>query len=226
MFVKMAESRVGGTRSRCCHCAGNGSCLRCSCVTSGKHCVACYPSKKGRCLNLNPTSSAPGSHVELDTSLESGHDAVSPAEPRSELNSGFELPAYKPVATPCFAWGLLDSSEVVEMLEQIYKKVVRWKKNLFKVPTGNIGKLFIKELSRLYLAFAEGSALESVALQAAIIFPSLVLQKPHRRSKDSDHRRALESRLTHWSNGDFKELLYEGNTIQSNLKKYREKRNS
>ena len=52
-----------------------------------------------------------------------------------------------------------------------------------------------------------------------------MLQKPHRKSKDSEHRVALESRLTHWSNGDFMELLQEGNAIQSYLNKYHKKQN-
>jgi len=40
--------------------------------------------------------------------------------------------------------------------------------NLFKVPLGNVGKSFVAELSRLYNAFASGSALESIVLIAAI----------------------------------------------------------
>ena len=38
--------------------------------------------------------------------------------------------------------------------------------NLFKVPLGNVGKSLVAELSRLYNAFASGSALESIALMA------------------------------------------------------------
>ena len=40
--------------------------------------------------------------------------------------------------------------------------------NLFKVPLGNVGKSFVAELSRLYNAFASGSALESIVLMATI----------------------------------------------------------
>ena len=40
--------------------------------------------------------------------------------------------------------------------------------NLFKVPLGTVGKSFVAELSRLYNAFASGSALESIVLIAAI----------------------------------------------------------
>ena len=46
-------------------------------------------------------------------------------------------------------------------------------KNLFNVPLGNDGKSFVAELSRLYNALASGSALESIALIAAIVFREL-----------------------------------------------------
>ena len=48
---------------------------------------------------------------------------------------------------------------------------------------GNVGKSFVAELSRLCNAFPSGSALESIALMAAIVLPILVLQSPHRRSR-------------------------------------------
>ena len=232
---KMADSVNGRGHCRCCRCASNGSCVRCSCVISGRKCVDCYPSKKDQCLNLNPTRSAPSAHVDENDHPPSSdpdpdHEAlnvVNSDEPVSgaELNSEFKLPAYKPATTARFMWGALDSTEVSQKLDLVYNKVVHWKKNLFKIPTGSSGQSFTKELSRLYLAFAEGSALESIALQAAIIFPSLMLQKPHHCSKVKEHRAALVSRLDLWRNGDFMALLHEGSAIQSILNKYHEKKN-
>ena len=55
---------------------------------------------------------------------------------------------------------------------------VHWKKNIFRVPQGNIGKQFVDEFARLYVAFADGSALESVSLKAAIVMPHLLLRNP------------------------------------------------
>ena len=52
---------------------------------------------------------------------------------------------------------------------------VHWKRNIFRVPQGNIGKQFVDELARLYAAFADGSALESVSLKAIIVIPSSAL---------------------------------------------------
>ena len=48
---------------------------------------------------------------------------------------------------------------------------------------------------------------------AAFVFPLLVLQKPHRRSKAKEHATALGRHLKLWQDGLFVDLLNEGNTI-------------
>ena len=47
--------------------------------------------------------------------------------------------------------------------------------------------------------------------------PSLLLQKPSKRSKAKDHSLALERRLTSWKQGDITELLRECQEIQQRL---------
>ncbi len=49
MFLLMAgrEKKSG----RCCACAMNGSCKRCSCSVNKVPCTGCVPSKYGRCSN-------------------------------------------------------------------------------------------------------------------------------------------------------------------------------
>ncbi len=49
---------------------------------------------------------------------------------------------------------------------------------MFQVPFGKVGKKFVQELSRLFRAYAEGSALESIALRAVMVLSVLALQKP------------------------------------------------
>ena len=88
---------------------------------------------------------------------------------------------------------------------------------MFKIPSGKSGNSFIRELTRLIRAYAEGSAMESVALKAAMIMPSLLLQKSHRTSKAKDHAAQLERRLKSWEDGDIDSLLLEGRTIQRQL---------
>ena len=60
-------------------------------------------------------------------------------------------------------------------LETAYSKVVHWRLNSFKVPTGKAGKEFFHELSCLFSAFASASSMESVALIATIVMPILLL---------------------------------------------------
>ncbi len=73
------------------------------------------------------------------------------------------------------------------LLDQTYTEVIRWRRNCFSVPTGKAGKGVVSELARLYQTFGSASALESVALKAAIVLPILLLQKPSKSSKCKDH---------------------------------------
>ena len=93
-----------------------------------------------------------------------------------------DLPDFIPVASPVFKWGELDAKDFIPKLESTYAKVVHWRKNIFDVPTGNAGTAFVLELSCLFRAYAEGSALESIALKAALTMCTLLLQKPSRTS--------------------------------------------
>ena len=97
-----------------------------------------------------------------------------------------------------------------------YNEVVHWKRNLFKIPSGKAGIAYIKETSRLIRAYADSSALEAVALKAAMVMPHLLLQKSHRTSKTKDHIAQLHRRLKTWTGGDINQLL-EGRTIQKQL---------
>ena len=60
--------------------------------------------------------------------------------------------------------------------------------------------------------------MESIALKAAMTMPALLLQRPHRRSRNADHISLLKDRLARWKCRDNESLLHEGNTIQSRLK--------
>ena len=75
----------------------------------------------------------------------------------------------------------------------------------------------MSELARLFKAFAESSALESVALRAVTIMPILLLQKPAKKSKAKDHTKYLQRRLNTWREGDLNKLLREGRTIQQHI---------
>ena len=66
------------------------------------------------------------------------------------------------------------------VISRCYPKAVHWIPNLFKIPYGKQGRLFIMELTCLFCLYSEDSAMECITLKAAIVFPLLVLQKTHR----------------------------------------------
>ncbi len=74
--------------------------------------------------------------------------------------------------------------------------------NLFLVPFGSNGKRFVAELARLFRSFATCSALESIALKAALkAATALALQKA------KVHQNCLERRMCSWSDGRKNNLL-------------------
>ena len=123
-------------------------------------------------------------------------------------------PKFIPPATPKFTWGDLDAETFIQRVDHAYSLVVHWKRNIFSVPSGKVGTSFVSELSRLFCAYAEGTALESIALKAAMTSCALLLQKPNHSSKTKDHIACLERRMSSWKAGDIDELLSEGLTIQ------------
>lgn len=193
----------------CCKCNRSGHCRNCACVKAGKTCQGCLPSRLNQCTNINPPSTkatqkdahqdaAPTNptitdihqndvHQDVPTNSMSNRDVIPPDIPDTSPS----LPTFIPLADSNFVWGETDSIHFKETLKKVYEEVVHWRKNCFKLPSGNVGKSFVAELARLYNAFAAGYALESVALMATTVLPILALQKPHQKSKVKEHMPAL-----------------------------------
>ena len=116
-------------------------------------------------------------------------------------------------------WGDLKGKDLANSVTAAYLEVVRWRRNLFNLPTGKAGENFIDEVAKLYRHFNDGTAFESIALTlSAIIFP-LLLQKPAPTSKTRDHVRYLEKRIVMWKDGKLDDLLNEGRAIQGRFSK-------
>ena len=114
--------------------------------------------------------------------------------------------------TSRFEWGNYKEPEFVKMLYTVYDKVAFWRNNIFLLPSGRSGKLYIEETTRLINSWTHNSPLQDVAFKAIMVMPSLLLQKPFRNSKSKDHLEALERRLQLWKEGELTELLIEGLT--------------
>ena len=76
-------------------------------------------------------------------------------------------PAFKKSAESSFKWGRMDGGDFVHATLSAYSEVVHWRRNVFLVPYRKVGGAFVRELTNLFLAFSQESALERIANQAA-----------------------------------------------------------
>lgn len=194
-----------------------------STVTVSGSGVSLFSNDGASLLQHESLSNHTGAATVVSSPQPTFNDAINyttaPITPSLSSNSVPLLPTYTIMSTPTFVWGTCNAETFTQLLDNAYLEVVHWKPNKFKLPRGNAGKAFVLELTRLYKAFATGSALESVALKAAVIFPIIVLQKPSRSSKHKNNRSCLERRMPLWLDGNLAELLHEGRTIQKRLPK-------
>ena len=86
-----------------------------------------------------------------------------------------------------FIWGEQSSVQFTQDLNFVYDKVVYWRKNLFRLPSGSAGKDFIREVTRLIKAWTSKSALRPIAWKCVMVMPQLLLQKPSKQSKAKEH---------------------------------------
>ena len=230
----------------CCHCNRDGKCKNCSCVKANRLCTTCLPFRRGHCSNIKqpPASSPPVScsapsqvPPPMTSSLPSATDstvaldsppaisatatpttiASTPALSGRFPSNAHHLPSFKVLTQTPFVWGDYDSTSFMTSLSAAYLEVVHWKRNTFQVPLGKGGKEFVKELSRLFRAYSEPSALEPIALKAISVLSVLALQKPSSKPKTKELNACLERRMAAWAKGDINSLLEEGRCLQKRL---------
>ena len=222
------QAEFAANMPQCCVCSNRGRCQNCSCVKGGRSCSNCHPSKHGKCSNLNKNPVREQSiQVNVHENVQQNSEARLHNE-ESQHNSQVrrELPTFTPLSEPNFQWSeTVNGPTFKEYVNVAYQKIVHWRRNIVSVPSGKVGKAFVTELSRLFRAYGESNALESIALTAAMILPSLLLQKPHPKAKIKEHITCLERRLRLWKEGNIPELLREGTIIQQRLKSFPQRKN-
>ena len=135
----------------------------------------------------------------------------------------YSLPSFSPCADIRSAvWGGLKGENISSEINNAYNTVIKWKKNLFKLPGGKCGKAFVSEVGNLINLWVDKSKTESVALTALHVFVPLMLQKPSKKSKNRDHIRYLKERLEKWKIGDLAGLVSEGDAIQKRLRSFKQ----
>ena len=75
-----------------------------------------------------------------------------------------------------FKWGTEGSRNITKYINDADEKIVFWRKNIFMLPTGSVGKKYVVETTRLLNAWSSNSPMKDIAFIP--IVPSLLLQKP------------------------------------------------
>ena len=103
-----------------------------------------------------------------------------------------------------------------ESVLSAYEEVITWRRNLFIVPHGAVGRRFVALLADLMHSFAVGGAARRHAWAAVVVASQLLLQKPcaTQYGASAPH---LDRRLGLWESGRIGELLREGRCLQAHL---------
>eukprot|EP00794_Sanderia_malayensis_P000856 gene856-148_t len=129
------------------------------------------------------------------------------------------LPDYKRVChTPTRQIYNRDGTGFASWIDRTYDEAVHWKKNLFKLPSGNAGKAFIKLQADWLRKYNDDSAFKGIALKVYMLLPMILLQKPSPASKSKEHCEALKRRIDYMQKGEFECLLQECRDIQRRIK--------
>ena len=132
----------------------------------------------------------------------------------SKMNPNLPQFDVRPSEIKAKMWGNISHQRFCEEINDIYNEVVHFRRNIFNLPSGMAGKHFIEELTFWLRQFNSNSYLNSVALKAFMMLPSVILQKLSATSKSKEHSMSLERRLALWRQGDLNMLMKEIRFIQ------------
>ncbi|XP_073231425.1 uncharacterized protein [Porites lutea] len=108
---------------------------------------------------------------------------------------------------------------VLRVITDAYNEIATWRKNVFLVPYGKIGRDFIDQVTLHINDWNSGSDNQHISLKAAFVLLAVGLQKPSPKSKAKDHQDVLSKRLILWRQGEINKLLREGRIIQGRIGK-------
>ena len=77
-----------------------------------------------------------------------------------------------------FFWGEKKRSDFTNSLNEVYERIVFWRKNLFLLASGSSRKRFIRESTRLIHSWIDATPMKEIAFKAIMVMPALLLQKP------------------------------------------------
>ena len=145
-------------------------------------------------------------------------DQAMPSAQNIEPVSHANLPAYERIPKiPTFDYNNIPGKIFLQTIENIYERIITWRKNIFLVPTGKAGNDFVHLLATWLENFNNNTTFKGIAIKVFMILPSLLLQKPFANSKTKANILVLQERLKKWNEGKIDEILRECMQIQNKL---------
>ena len=116
--------------------------------------------------------------VNQTTSPQRSQDTTQRAQSTIQPN----LPNYEasPTEMKNKTWGNISHNSFCDTVNGVYDEIVHFRRIIFNVPSGRAGKAFIEELTFWIKQFNSISNLNSVALKAFMVLPTLIPQKAAR----------------------------------------------
>ena len=112
------------------------------------------------------------------------------------------LPSFLPAnLIPTQAYNNNSGEVFADSINVIYEEIIRWRKNLFLLPSGQYGKKMITLLSEWIKLYNDDTCFQGIALKVFMVIPALMMQKPSAKSKTRDHVKLLSQRLDLWREG-------------------------
>ena len=87
------------------------------------------------------------------------------------------LPSNEPDPLPTTKWHDYTLEQFLNLINSTYDDIIKWKKNLFKLPNGKASRLFINELSLWLDHYNRGTDFKSIVLIVFMTLSCLLLQK-------------------------------------------------
>lgn len=143
------------TATCCCRCNQNGRSVKCKCVTEGRPCLTCLPSRLSKCSNFppippttthaddTPPGPAPVSvpSVSMSTQETTSISATQVTIVSNPDSDSFEattpttsLPSFHLMNEPNFMWGTVGGTSFTNAINSAYNEAVHWRRNLFQIP--------------------------------------------------------------------------------------------
>ena len=199
-------------------CDGCNNWFHISCARTTKRKLANIPQFFCTSCHQQPSNGFSGLS-QMMTKMTVKEKGIDDQKKATELKELVDLPKID-VSANCFPpadkFGETNLNQFAAGVESFYEKVVFMKRNLFNLPSGNAGKLFIREVTFGLKPFnSSNSKYNSMAMK---VLPGLLLQKPFQASKCKNHTEALSRRSEMWKRGDIKGLADEVYYIQKRLK--------